>query len=133
MFALVRTQISGRVDPVFPTWAIAILVGVALGLAYVVVTTRRNGQREPNASGNVIERVDGPLRRPTRRQPAPTPGESEESMLEVHRLIDAGRKAEAVALLQRVSNLSVTDATARVDMWSLMSSRRSADMAETDY
>ncbi|HLR85391.1 MAG TPA: hypothetical protein VK059_10610 [Nocardioidaceae bacterium] len=54
-------------------------------------------------------------------------------MLEVHRLIDAGRKAEAVALLQRVSNLSVTDATARVDMWSLMSSRRSADMAETDY
>lgn len=111
----------------------AILVGVALGLAYVIVTTRRNGQREPNASGNVIERTDRPLRRPVRHAASTPPGETEESMLEVHRLIEAGRKPEAVALLQRVGGLSVTDATARVDTWSLMSSRRSADMAETDY
>lgn len=108
-------------------------MGVALGLAYVAVTTRRSSQREPNASGNVIERVDPPLRRPAKRRDNPSHGESEESMFEVHRLIDAGRKAEAVTLLQRVSSLSVTDATARVDTWSLMSSRRSDDMAETDY
>ena len=118
----------------FPTWAFAILVGVALGLAYVVITTRRNSQREPNETGNVIERVDPPIRRPARRSVAtPPPGATEESMLEVHRLIDAGRKPEAVTLLQRVSPMSVTDATARVDTWSLMSSRRSSDMAETDY
>ncbi|MDN5851817.1 MAG: hypothetical protein L0K86_03035 [Actinomycetia bacterium] len=54
-------------------------------------------------------------------------------MLDVHRLIEAGRKPEAVSLLQRVSTLSVTDATARVDTWSLIGSRRSADMAETDF
>ncbi|UYM07690.1 hypothetical protein [Solicola gregarius] len=113
----------------FPSWAFAILVGIALGLTYVIVTTRRSSRQEPNASGNVIERVERRRRRPASRLEPHT----EEAMLEVHRMVDEGRKAEAVTLLQRTSELSLTDATARVDTWSLMSARRAEDMAETDY
>ncbi|UPK75374.1 hypothetical protein MU582_01700 [Nocardioidaceae bacterium SCSIO 66511] len=113
----------------FPSWAIAIILGIALGLAYVVITTRRNSREEPNASGNVIERVDQRRRRPAARlQP-----HTEEAMTEVHRLVDEGRKAEAVTLLQRTSELSLTEASARVDNWSVMNARRADDLAETDY